>query len=92
MTLVTKEVLNSFENSIEVYEKTKNIDEAIISGVKSFVINYAKDKMESYMENVVSTSNNGSDNEFEIAVRGSILMNSLYSIMENVEGILSNDN
>jgi hypothetical protein len=90
--LITKEVLNSFENSIEVYDKTKNIDEAIISGVKSFVINYAKDKIDSYMENVVSTNNKGSDNEFKMAVKGSILMTSLYSIMENVEGMFSNDN
>jgi len=83
--LITKEVLNSLENSIEVYEETNDIDEAIISGVKSFVVNYTKEKMESYLENVVSINNNESDNEFKVAVRGSILMTSLYSIMENVK-------
>lgn len=90
--LITKEVLNSFENSIEVYEETNNIDEAIISGVKSFVINYAKDKMEGYIGNIVSINNNESNKDFEAALKGSILITSLYSIMENVEGILDNDN
>ncbi|MDO9098827.1 MAG: hypothetical protein Q7U60_11995 [Candidatus Methanoperedens sp.] len=82
--LVTKAALNSFENLIDVYDKTKNIDDALISGVKSFVINYTKGEVENYVENVALITNK-SDREYEVAIKGSVLMTSLYAILENIE-------
>lgn len=82
--LVTKAALNSFENLIDVYDKTKNIDDALISGVKSFVINYTKGEVENYVENVALITNK-SDREYEAAIKGSVLMAPLYAILENIE-------
>lgn len=82
--IVAQAGLNSFEDSRKIYKKTGNIDDAVISGVKSFVKNYIIYKAESYIANDFSLLKDDDDSKYEAALKGTIMMTSLYAVMENI--------
>ncbi len=83
--IVAKAGLNSFEDSLKKYKETENIDDAVISGVKSFVKNYIIDKADNYMASNFSLLKDGDNGEYEAALKGTILITSLYAIRETIK-------
>jgi hypothetical protein len=61
------------------------IYDAVTSGVKSFVKNYIIGKTENYMASNSSLLKDSDNGEYEAALKGTILMTSLYAIMETIK-------
>ncbi len=79
--LIGKAFVNSFEESLKEYETTKDVDEAVITGIKSFFKNYIVDKAETSTINNISPYKN--DNiEFEAILNGTTSMSIVYAFME----------
>lgn len=72
--LIGKAFVESFEDSMKEYTETKNVDEAVISGIKSFVKNYTLNKAETII-----------NSEFEASLKGTISMSTAYAISNSLE-------
>lgn len=82
--LIGKACVSSFEDSLKTYRITKNVDNAVICGIKSFVKNYSLDKAEINIMNDVLLHKNDTDKEFEAILEGTISISTVYALMENI--------
>ena len=81
---IAKASMASFEDSIKEYKQSSNIEDATITGIKSFVKNYIITKAENcIIESVISESN--IDNKFKAAIGGTVLMSTLSTIVEEFQ-------
>lgn len=81
---IAKASMTSFEDSIKEYKQSTNIEDATITGIKSFVKNYIITKADNYIiESVISEYD--IDNKFKAAIGGTVLMSTLSAIVEEFQ-------
>ncbi len=78
--LIGKACINSFKDSWEKYKITNNVDDAVISGIKSFVKNYTLDKAGNSISEFLLHKND-TNSEFEAILKGTISMSTVYALI-----------
>ena len=81
---IAKASIASLDETIKEYNESANIEDATITGIKSFVKNYISTKADNcIIESVISEYD--IDNKFKAAIEGTVLMSTLSTIVEEFQ-------